>query len=320
MAVLAGIDEAGYGPTLGPLVVTGTAFRVPDDRLDECLWRTLRATCAAAPARHGRRLLIADSKKLFRGGEGFAALERAALVMLAAAGQRPATLVELLDEVCPGGRELLQSYPWYTADAPALPVGLDPGDVATKANAVRRDLASNGVSLLGVFCELLPEGHFNRLVRNTRNKAVVLTGLALRVMERIRGAAADERIRICVDRLGGRQHYREPLADSWPAHEVAILEESEERSAYRLTRLPRTYEVEFTTEGESRHLPVALASIYSKYLRELLMAEFNRYWCAQLAGLEPTAGYYVDAQRWLRQAAPAISRLGVNRALLIRER
>ena len=35
MGLVIGMDEAGYGPNLGPLVVTGVAFEVPDDRLDQ---------------------------------------------------------------------------------------------------------------------------------------------------------------------------------------------------------------------------------------------------------------------------------------------
>ena len=37
-------------------------------------------------------------------------------------------------------------------------------------------------------------------------------------------------------------------------------------------------------------------------------------------GLEPTAGYYTDAQRWLEEAAPVLRRAKVHRDLLVRER
>ena len=41
--------------------------------------------------------------------------------------------------------------------------------------------------------------------------------------------------------------------------------------------------IAFTVGCEQRQLTVALASMASKYLRELLMARFNAYWSATLA-------------------------------------
>ena len=107
---------------------------------------------------------------------------------------------------------------------------------------------------------------------------------------------------------------------SWPAFDLTVLEETDDCSAYRLCRGDRFCEIDFRVEGESRHFPVALASIYSKYLRELCMHAFNRYWSGQVSGLTPTAGYYTDAQRWLREAAPILAKLQIDRRMLVRER
>ena len=41
MTIIAGIDEAGYGPLLGPMVVTITAFDVPDEKAKCSLWDLL---------------------------------------------------------------------------------------------------------------------------------------------------------------------------------------------------------------------------------------------------------------------------------------
>jgi len=320
MAIVAGIDEAGYGPTLGPLVASAVVFRTPDEVASSNLWEVLRKTCKATPGKSPRRLAIADSKKLKRPDGDVQLLEQAALVMLAVLGKRPADWRAYVDTVAPGSRTEFEEYPWYACDAFHLPVSRHLADVGTRANAVRLNMAETGIELLGVHSAPLAEGHFNRLVARTKNKASVLCGLALRLMQTAMRAAQNEPVYIHVDRLGGRSHYRDVLMTSWPEFELTVLEETEECSAYRLRRGEQVCEIDFRVEGESRHLPVALASIYSKYLRELCMYAFNRYWSAQLTGLTPTAGYYTDAQRWLRDAEPALAKLQIDRRMLVRER
>ncbi len=323
MAILAGIDEAGFGPLLGPLVVSGVAFRVPDDHLDRCLWRTLRSSCTATPKNARQRVVVADSKQLHRsrgGLERLSGLERAALVMLTVTGDSPRTFRALLNRLSPGATDQLDHYPWYAGRSMALPLSGRVGDIPTQANAVRRDCMEHNVTIHGVYSEPLLEGHFNRLVKNTRNKAVVLLGLALRVIDRVIQSAGDERIRVCVDRLGGRIRYREALTTAMPGYELRILEESPTRSAYRMVRTSRVCELEFVTGGEGRHFAIALASIYSKYLRELYMYLFNAYWTGQVAGLRPTAGYYTDAKRWLSDVSTELDNRSIDRSTLVRLR
>lgn len=320
MAIIAGIDEAGLGPLLGPLVVSGVSFRIPDDQLDTCLWETLHESCSADPKRSARRLVVTDSKKLHRPKGGLAPLERTALVMLSVAGRKPKSWRGLLDLVSPGASDQLSTYPWYAGKDFSIPLDLRAGDIGTRANAVRRDLTQHGIELKGVFCEPLPAGHFNRLVKNTRNKAVVLLGLALRVIDRIMRTSGEDRIRLSVDRLGGRTHYRDALGTALPGFDMEVLEESSDRSAYRLRQNRRTCEIEFVTKGDARRFPVALASVYSKYLRELYMHAFNAYWSHEIDGLRATAGYYTDARRWLDDASTVLREKSVNRALLVRDR
>lgn len=320
MGVVIGIDEAGFGPLLGPLAVTAAVFRVPDADLDACLWRRLHASCSPTPARSDPRLAVADSKQLHRGADDLSLLERAALVMLAAAGHRPATWRELLGILAPDAIEPLLDYPWYSSAEVALPLSRATGDIGTRANPVRRDLDGQGLSFVGAFSEVLWEGHYNRLVRATRNKSTVLISRMLRALRRGLRAADERRARIVVDRLGGRMHYREALGIEFHGFDLRILEETEARSAYRLSGPRDVIDIEFLIEGEKKHLPIALASVYSKYLRELSMLVFNRYWSALAADLRPTAGYYTDAQRWLKDAAPLIDRLSIRRDMLVRER
>jgi ribonuclease HII len=320
LAVLAGIDEAGYGPLLGPLVVTGVAFRVPDQQLDRCLWKTLRATCASRPHRTGRRLAVADSKTVYRSRDGLAQLERTVLVMLAASEQKPATWRALLDKVAPGTSAHLDHVPWFSgADIP-LPLTDTAGDVGTRANALKNDLRRAGCAFLGGFSEPLDVFAYNRMVTSTRNKAVVLLGLTLRVADRILRAFPGERIRFLIDRQGGRIRYRDVLMTSLSSASLTILEESETRSAYRLDLRHCICELDFSVGGDGAHFPVALASMFSKYLRELFMHRFNEYWSARVAGLAPTAGYYTDAMRWLSEWESSPQSSATARNLLVRLR
>ncbi|MFQ5415262.1 MAG: hypothetical protein ACE5E6_12465, partial [Phycisphaerae bacterium] len=232
----------------------------------------------------------------------------------------PASWRSLVDAVAPEATQRLGAYPWYAWTDIPLPWADGVGDIGTRANAVRWDAARHDVAFLGATAEVLPAGHFNRVVARTRNKAVTLLGLVLRIVDRIMRWAPDERVRVCVDRLGGRVRYRASLATAFPDAAMGILEESDDRSAYRLTRGGRAATVEFVTSGETRHLPVALSSMYSKYLRELAMHAFNGYWAAHAPGVRPTAGYYQDARRWLADARPVLTRMRVDRGMLVRSR
>ncbi len=324
MAILAGIDEAGLGPILGPLVVSGAVFRVPDDRSDICLWKALSESCTRKPRDARRRVVVADSKQVHRPKKGLGPIERTALIMLASAGQRPTTWRALLDLLSPGACDELSTYPWYVEGDCALPLARDAGggvvDLGTHANAVRRDYAHSEVTFVGVFSEPLAVRRYNRLVERTRNKSVVLIGQVLRVIDRVMRVASAESVRIVVDRLGARMRYREALTDSLPGGALAILEESETRSAYRLRWPDRTCEIEFTTKADDAHFAVALASLYSKYVRELYMHVFNNYWSRRMPELLPTAGYYTDAHRWLKDVDSVVSAASFDRAVLVRSR
>src|SRR6476661_8551754 len=73
-----GLDEAGYGPNLGPLVLSSSACHVPAGAPD-CLWECLAAAVRKAEHPDDGRLLIDDSKKVNEGKAGLAKLEAGVL-------------------------------------------------------------------------------------------------------------------------------------------------------------------------------------------------------------------------------------------------
>jgi len=65
-------------------------------------------------------------------------------------------------------------------------------------------------------------------------------------------------------------------------------------------------------------MAVALASIFSKYVRELFMHLENQYWLQFVPSLKPTAGYYTDALRFLSQIADVRKKEAIQDNILIR--
>ena len=76
MGLLIGMDEAGYGPNLGPLVVTVTVWEVPGAPREFDLWAAMADIASQLPTREPLRLQIADSKQVYSPGKGLAALEK----------------------------------------------------------------------------------------------------------------------------------------------------------------------------------------------------------------------------------------------------
>ena len=68
------------------------------------------------------------------------------------------------------------------------------------------------------------------------------------------------------------------------------------------------------------HLPVALASMVCKYVRELMMGLLNAFWQERVEGLAATAGYYTDGRRFFGEIGQAMAELGVDEGLMYRSR
>lgn len=318
MTLVIGTDEAGYGPNLGPLVIAATAWRVTttdDDPAEAVAAAAARASAAvAADGRPGP--LWADSKQIFKGdrsGRGLAALERGVLAAVGAASdsvpRRWADLAAGLgieDEPAHAvpERRLLGGF--------VLPHEADPAACAAAACSVREALAEGQAALKAITCRVLHPRHFNALLDRGLNKSDILSqatlGLAAAMLHRLRAAHLDEPAVIWCDRHGGRKSYSAIVAHHLDCPLVKPIVESASVSAYELPAA--RCRIEFSVGGEAR-APVALASMTAKYVRELSMDAFNRFWGERLPGLAPTAGYPVDAARWRKAAAAAIRAAGI---------
>jgi len=325
VSVVAGIDEAGFGPLLGPLVVSTAAIALPESHISADMWKLLAPAVTKSRSRRKQAVVIADSKKVFhRGGENaLEPLERGVLTMLATRGVRPASLRALLKVVAPRALEHVDQYPWYAGADLKLPRCADATDVALAGNALAAAMKNAALVLTALRSEVIFVGEYNRTVAATQNKSMTLFDINGRLLYYLwpkLWADGDGLARIYADRLGGRMRYLGPLQRVLGDCSFTVIEESEAVSGYRIADGPRTAELFYGVDFDQQHLPVAFASMVSKYIRELFMELINTWWARHVPDLVPTAGYYTDGKRFLKQIAPAVAALGVDMSLLQRSR
>jgi len=317
MVVLVGIDEAGFGPILGPLVVSSSTFSLPHHLLTSDLWRVLIKSIGNTRKRLAGRLLIVDSKKAYSKKLGIKHLERTILTALKCLGKEPTTLTELIELLCPSCLERLSGYPWYQ-DAGSCRLSMDVADKAIASTVLADDLASNGIELLELKSCCLDVAYYNRMVASVKNKANVLfTATSLLIKRAYDNFAADD-LQIIVDRQGGRIRYRKNLQRMFPEMELRILRESPTASSYDLQADGKRMRLHFVVGADGRFLPVSLASMVSKYLRELLVAHINRYFAGFGTDLRPTAGYWKDGLRFIEEIRTNLPDVPFNGDQLIR--
>jgi len=337
MAWMIGIDEAGYGPNLGPLVVAATTWWLdehPHDTRDakspstpvlalnrtaeerntltlngaaattDLYTRLADAVCAEPD---GQRLAIADSKVLYKPGAGLALLERAVLVALRGTSCWRDVITDT-------------SEPWHADFDCPLPLNCPATDLATCAAEFDSACTRSGTALVDARVRMVFPREFNALVEHHGNKAAALShvsiGLLRDVVEQVLGSGL---VRITCDKHGGRNHYAALLQHHFSEHWIEMLGECREESRYAWGPSEARREICFRTRGEEE-LPVALASMTAKYHRELAMRAFNDFWCRHVPNLRPTAGYPLDARRFREEIADTQRKLKIPDRILWRNR
>lgn len=311
MTLVIGADEAGYGPNLGPLVVAASLWRVAAAPADAEATLAMASDSAAAAAGGGRTPLWADSKSVYK-PHAIGPLERGVLVAMAAAGSLPRAWHDLTAVLGLGEDDAESPPERIHRDAIRVPTTIDSVACQTAADAARAALAEAGVRLCAIACRIVQPRRFNRLLDQGMNKSDILShttlALAAASLARLRDRFPNEPAVIWCDRHGGRKRYAGLVTEHFDCPLVQAIGESADCSAYELPT--SSCRIEFTVGGEAR-APVALASMTAKYVRELSMQAFNAFWRDRAPGLQPTAGYPVDAARWRDAAQAAIRAAGI---------
>lgn len=324
MAILVGIDEAGYGPLLGPLTVSAAAFRIADEQLKEDHWAILKKAISSEKKGLKGRLLITDSKKAFNRKAGPAHLRRTVLAVLKCIHDSnqnsPETAAELVKILCPDCAKRVCCYDWYKGLAEQK-LGADKGDIGIAANVLKTVLKENRMQMVSLSSRCLDAGYYNRMVANVKNKSRVLFTAIAGLMQQVFDKADDgENVQIVVDRQGGRANYADPLRRMFPGLSLSVIRQDEIDSSYELIGAAKRMRVHFVVKADDKCMPVALASMTSKYLREVLVESLNNYFVGKCDKIKPTAGYWQDGLRFVKEIEAHLPGLKYDKDRLVRTR
>ena len=345
------MDEAGYGPNFGPLVVAATAWHVceegsgvwglgpgrsrpkasanssattvverppiADSRQPIAnpidLYRLLRPVVSKTAS--DRRIAIADSKTLYTPGLGLRQLERGFHSVLRSMRQVLSCWSELI-EYCaadPNGHH--KRTCWPDGHNCALPIDAASDELSRLEPRFTRACESAQVRPLFIRARLVFPAEFNELVEHYGTKGAALShitvGLLREVIDKITIDHRQLPIYALCDKHGGRNFYAALLQHHFSEHWIQPVYESHAESRYAWGVAESRTRVSFRMHGE-RFLPTALASMTAKYLRELSMRAFNEFWCAHVPNLRPTAGYPKDAHRFRAAIAAAQKQLKID--------
>src|SRR5262245_46270968 len=323
MPWLVGVDEAGYAPNPGPLVMTAVACRVPvepavpagglDTRPQPAdLWRLLSAAVRRAGEPADGRLPVGDSKEIYTTGRGLGTLETVVHAALSPCRPGPtATLADAVAWLAPSCVEELRAEPWYTGRTP-LPRSAESDACRDAADRYADACRAAGVCWSLARSVVVCPTRFNDLTAQAGSKGAVLAdGLRALLRAACESLPDGEAVAVFVDKHGGRNTYAALLQTAFDRGFVVAREEAALRSVYQVAGGARPVRVTFQPRADAEHYTVALASMVSKYLRELFMGELNAFWQGHVPGLRPTAGYPVDAVRFYEAIRSARDKLGI---------
>jgi len=294
-----GVDENGLGPQLGPLVATSVGLEMP---------RYARGALCA----RGLRLGLTDSKAT--GGFGrMGFIESVALALLKRGGLgHPACADGLLDRVWPDSRRHLRTCcpddrtakQCWAVDLPLPALGGDPGYGDALLD---RLMGRSSLRIADVQSRIACAGVLNAKLAAGRNKLMVDLELFEDLIASVPSRDGSPKLVIC-GMIGGIRDYASRLS----RFETARVEPLAGRRGQLRYAIEGVGEVRFEVSADARHLPVALASIVGKYVREICMRRIGEFYRLGDPDLTLVSGYHDSVtNRFIEASAPSRRHLGI---------
>ena len=234
---ITGIDENGYGPLIGPLIVTGIQIQTSFDSIYSLKREII-----------GFNGIIEDSKRVFkRNLKSYKKGEQIALHLLRLAGKKVKDFYSLLESIT--------NYTPHDLVNFKLPVW--------ENTIIFSESLLPGVKIKDVYVEVIDALNFNALVNRFGNKAFIDFLGFKRVREKLPSKV------YMMGKIGGTKFYRSFFSAG--GEDVEVIEEKHHISYYKI----KDSELYFLLNGDEEYLPIMLAGILGKYIRELFMKSIS---------------------------------------------
>ena len=201
--ILIATDEAGYGPKLGPLVITATVWEIPGQCTDEVTLNEFFAPLRTPYEGPDGPVVVDDSKAVFKPSQGLSALHTAVSAAIRWSGKRTENLIDWISVIAAKDVESILQTPWFEDLGSERFLGGDETD------ALVDQWSQSGLRLLNVSSRIISARQFNSRCADGFNKADLLSestiGLVRSVVDSV-GSESQQVIVFC-DRHGGRRYY-----------------------------------------------------------------------------------------------------------------
>ncbi len=322
--IIIGIDENGYGPILGPLIITATAFKV---KKREDLWHILNIS--KNPDDYPEKLIVTDSKKLFsrssfrRCQMGELAVSAFFYLLFKTLPKNPDRFLSkvllnfsLFPQLCEKSKSKYRPC-WEEI---SLPLWLkQKKGIAEEAGKLKERLKKERIEFLGLKALFLCPFQFNKLTNDESKSYINYLQFEKLISYFLR--KKEKEFLIFADRIGGQRRYlpflKEGSLKNWRCQ---TLEESIEVSSYKLNLKEKIAVIFFLQNGEEKEFPVALSSLFGKYIREISIERINRFF--QRYGdqrLKSVSGYRDPLTKdFIKRTISLRKRLKINKECFLR--
>jgi len=260
--MIVGIDENGLGPLLGPLIVTAAAFKAKTYDKDT-FWKL------AGPD------LPADDSKVLFSAKHPAKSESAFLSWLNIFGAKTLSQADLLNEIG------VKPYAPLPCKTPAQICEPSQAPLPAWSNKKPQELSLaiwNRFDRLGIKAHTIKAhqacpGLLNQeLAKEGMNKFRFDFELMIDLVKKLGAKQNGDLLALC-GKIGSTRRYG-PWLKAIDCQITDIVEETAKCSTYKIDGVGT---LSFIRDGDGEHLPIAVASMVGKYLRELAMDQINAH-------------------------------------------